>query len=299
MVVIGYRSAKAEFHEGSAMAQLWPVHMLAGGLALSGAIAQPTKLPDEPLNLAHCRPTFEDRFQQLDVSPWGPGTRWIAHTPWHGDFGDAAFSDPGPNSPFAAGPAGLSITAAKDASGRWRSGLLSSTDPKSQGFAARYGYFEMVATFPPGKGTWPAFWLLTADRQADPDIEIDVVEYYGHWTDRYQATVTVRPKGGKQGRSESHWISVPAGALVTQPHAYGVAVGPRDVVFYFDRREVWRTTTPPEHQKPLGILLDLALGSGWPITETPSPSRMQVSRVSYYADLPACGVPPRAAGQPH
>ena len=35
------------------------------------------------------------------MSAWGPGTRWIAHTPWHGDFGDAAFSDPLPGFPFA------------------------------------------------------------------------------------------------------------------------------------------------------------------------------------------------------
>jgi hypothetical protein len=262
----------------------------------AGAGAATSLKPREQLPLEHCRPSFEDRFHTLDVSATGPGTRWIAHTPWFGDFGDAQFTDPGPSFPFTTGADGLTITALKDAEGKWRSGLLSSTDPKSQGFAAQYGYFEMAATFPPGKGTWPAFWLLTADRGANPDIEIDVIEYYGHWTDRYQAVVTVRPKGGLPERSQHHWISVPAGSLVGTEHAYGVAVGRQDVVFYLDRKEVWRTPTPPEHQKPLGVLLNLALGSGWPIDETPNPSQMKVSRVAYYGNLGACGVAARARG---
>lgn len=256
-----------------------------------------TAIDSEPLVLMGCSPTFEDNFQHLDVSPSGPGTRWIAHTPWNGDFGDASFANPGPDSPFSTDDKGLTITAKKDAKGHWQSGLLSSTDPQSHGFAATYGYFEMDATFPPGKGTWPAFWLLTADRNADPDIEIDVIEYLGLKTDRFQATVTVRPKGGRPARSTWKFISVPPGSLVGTPHAYGVAVGHKDIVFFLDRKEVWRTPTPAEHTKPLGVLLNLALGSGYPIDETPNPSKMVVSKVSYYPSLRACGVSPVDAGE--
>ena len=37
--------------------------------------------------------TFREDFDDtLSVSPWGPNTRWIAHTPWAGDFGDASVS---------------------------------------------------------------------------------------------------------------------------------------------------------------------------------------------------------------
>lgn len=261
--------------------------MLLVGGAASAPVAPAKSV--RPLDLSRCRPSFHETFRTLDVSATGPGTRWIAHTPWFGDFGDAAFSDPQPGFPFKTGPDGLSIEARKGADGKWRSGLLSSTDPRSQGFAATYGYFEMVAAFPPGKGTWPAFWLLTSDRKADPDIEIDVVEYYGHWTDRYQVVVTVRPKGGRPAKSQTHWVPVPAGSLVGAYHAYGVDVGPKDVVFYLDRREVWRTPTPVEHTKPLGVLLNLALGSGWPIDETPNPSVMKVRSVSFFPKVAGCG----------
>jgi hypothetical protein len=267
-----------------------------GLVAAAAIIPAMSQQPNPYLALVRCAPAFEDRFRLLDVSPTGPGTRWIAHTPWFGDFGDAQFTDPQPGFPFVTNASGLAITARKGPDGKWRSGLLSSTNPDSGGYAAPYGYFEMVSKFPPGKGTWPAFWLLTADRKADPDIEIDAVEYYGHWPDRYQATVTVRPKGGRPGRSSSHWIKVRSGSLVKVSHAYGVAVGHKDIVFYLDRQEVWRTPTPPEHHKPLGILLNLALGSGWPIGETPNPSTMTVSRVAHYGDLASCGIAARAAG---
>ena len=53
------------------------------------------KLPAPSLNLDGYRLTFDEDFREpLSVSAWGPGTRWIAHTPYAGDFGDAGFADP-------------------------------------------------------------------------------------------------------------------------------------------------------------------------------------------------------------
>src|SRR5271166_6652021 len=77
---------------------------------------------------------FDEEFDApLSVSPYGPGTRWIAHTPYGGDFGEAWFSNPtGPRSPFSIKNGVLTITAWKDPSknNHWRSGLLSSVDTK-------------------------------------------------------------------------------------------------------------------------------------------------------------------------
>ena len=86
------------------------------------------------LDLSNYQLSFNEDFDKLDVSAWGPGTRWIAHTPWNGDFGDARFADPAPGFPFVVENGVLRIEARREADGKWRSGLLSSADPKGAGF---------------------------------------------------------------------------------------------------------------------------------------------------------------------
>src|SRR5215510_11338306 len=88
------------------------------------------------LDLRGYRLVFEEEFDKpLDVSARGPGTRWTAHTPWNGDFGDAAFSDPEPDFPFTVQDGILRIEARKEADGHWRSGLLASNAPDGSGFS--------------------------------------------------------------------------------------------------------------------------------------------------------------------
>jgi beta-glucanase (GH16 family) len=54
------------------------------------------------------------------------------------------------------------------------------------------------------------------------------------------------------------------------------------ITFYLNRHEVFRIKTPKEHRRPLHVLLNLALGSGWPIDRTPDPSFMYVDYVRVY-----------------
>ncbi|MGZ3305852.1 MAG: glycoside hydrolase family 16 protein, partial [Asticcacaulis sp.] len=53
-------------------------------------------------------------------------------------------------------------------------------------------------------------------------------------------------------------------------------------IMFLDGVEVWRTQTPPQHKQELGILVNLALGGGWPITNAPSPSYMYVDCIRAY-----------------
>lgn len=248
----------------------------------SSAMGSIVASPD--IDLSSYELTFDENFDQLDVSPWGPGTRWIAHTPWAGDFGDAAFTDPSPGFPFMIERGVLRIEARKDSSGKWRSGLLSSTDPSGKGFLQQFGYFEMHAKLPPGPGVWPAFWLI-ANQDDKTSAEIDVVEYYGHAPDIYHSTVHVWPKekdSGIQKQTFSIQHKVPYGSLYNSFRSYGVSVEADWIIFYLDRREMGRVKTPKEHHRPMFILLNLALGSGWPITDTISPSYMYVDYVRAY-----------------
>jgi beta-glucanase (GH16 family) len=241
------------------------------------------------LNLtALCKPSFDEEFDKLDVSAWGPGTRWIAHTPWNGDFGDAAFTDPWPGFPFTTKDGILSIEAAKDPQGVWRSGLLSSVDAAGHGFSQTYGYFEMRAKLPSGPGVWPAFWLSTAERNTDPSIEIDAMEYYGKFPEKYIATKHVWRQDDSLSRSEGGDVFVSPGSLSKDFHSYGVLVGPKEIIYFLDRREVLRQITPSELTRPLAILVDLALGGGWPSDQTPNPSVMYVDYVRAYPLSDAC-----------
>ena len=255
---------------------------LAGVLIGGGAMAT---TPGAPIDLSRHALVLDETFDTLDVSAWGPGTRWIAHTPWGGDFGDAVFTDPSDGFPFTTENGVLRIEARKEADGTWRSGLLASSDPSGAGFHLQYGYFEMRAKLPPGPGVWPAFWLIY-NKGEKSSLEIDVLEYYGRQPDVYHSVVRVWPRDPADDFSKWHVglvNPVPSGALSDDFHDYGVSVDPEWIVFYLDRREVSRAPTPAEHGGPMFILLNLALGSASPIDETPSPSFMYVDHVRAYA----------------
>ena len=58
------------------------------------------------------------------------------------------------------------------------------------------------------------------------------------------------------------------------------------ITFYFDGVELWRMKTPEEAKVPLYLMVDLAMGGGWPIDKAPSPSFMWVDHVRAYARGP-------------
>jgi Glycosyl hydrolases family 16 len=226
----------------------------------------------------------------------GPA-RWTAHTPWNGDFGDARFTDPLPQGgPFKISGGILSITASKDGEGHWSSGLIAAADAAGAGFGTRYGYFEARMKLPPGPGTWPAFWLaaLRPAGSADGNVEIDVIEYYGQFTASYRSAIHVWYKDNSKTRGKDQEIKVPDRALVQDFHTYGVDISPQAIVIFLDGKQVWSQPTPVELDGPMYPLVNLALGSGWPIDKTPNPSTLLVDYVHVYGRDPGPpeGCPP-------
>lgn len=242
--------------------------------------------PGKQLDLSGYRLTFEENFDTLDVSAWGPGTRWIAHTPWYGDFGDAKFTDPQPGFPFTIKDGVLRIEARKGEDGKWRSGLLASVDPKFQGFSQQYGYFEIRTMLPAGPGLWPAFWLIGIDRTTHT-TEVDIFEHHGHMPYRFSSAVQVWDRvDPSKTKGEGNLTIVPEGSLSDRFNTFGALIDPEWVRIYFNREEVWKTPTPPRLHQPMFILLNLAMGSGWPIDKTPNPSWMYVDYVKVWSKSP-------------
>jgi beta-glucanase (GH16 family) len=234
----------------------------------------------DALDLDKMKITFADEFDDLSVSAWGPGTRWIAHTPWSGDFGGARFANPKDGFPFTIDDGVLRIESSKDGEGEWRSGLLASVDPKGNGFAQQYGYFETRAQLPTGPGLWPAFWLIGKDRSKST-AEIDVMEYYGDKPDGYSSTVHVWYKTGEHYSKFSR-INAFLKAKPGDFHTYGVKIDPKYIRMYFDRKLVWKTDTRPEHQQPMYVLLNLGLVDNVTKASAPDPSHMFVDYVHVY-----------------
>ena len=284
------------------MTHLWrganrSIAIASGGLLICGSIDARSEIREESrIQLGSCEMTqsFGDDFRFLSVEPSTYRDHgWIAHTPWAGDFGDAVFSDPGKDSPFRVVDGGLDIEASKDPNGRWRSGLLASGDASGRGFGQTYGYFEMKAMLPRGEGTWPAFWLMTLHPKGatDPSIEIDALEHYGSFPSDFHSGYHVWTTL-HDGAAAEHVTSVPKGSLYDAFHLFGVDVELNYVTYYFDRKRTWQVKTPPQHKKPLLILLNLALGSGWPIVNTPNPSVMKVAYVKVFKRVTeSCGEP--------
>lgn len=251
----------------------------------------------EPPNSCELRPVLLEEFDELSVSAnrIGPA-RWTAHTPWAGDFGDATFANPGPKGPFTVEGGILTITASKDRNGRWTSGLLAAADSSGAGTGTRYGYFEARMKMPPGPGTWPAFWLavLKPAGMTEGNVEIDVVEYYGQFTAAYQAATHIWYKDPKKTRGQAQKITVATGSLLDDFHKFGVDISPQAIVFFLDGKPLWSQPTPPELDGPLYPLVNLALGGGWPIDQTPNPSTLLIDYVHVFAREagPAEGCPP-------
>ena len=243
------------------------------------------------------RPVLIEDFNDMSIAPHllGPA-RWTAHTPWNGDFGDARFTDPGPDGPFLVKNGVLAIKAWQERSGVWRSGLIAAADPTGAHEGTRYGYFEARMKMPPGPGTWPAFWLAAAKAPQDPDrnVEIDVIEYYGKFTDSYHSVLHVWYADRPKSRGAGTLTHVPDGSLVQGFHTYGVDISPQAIVFFLDGKKTWSQPTPPELSGPLYPLVNLALGSGFPIDKTPNPSTLLVDYVHVYGrgPGPAGGCPP-------
>ena len=161
---------------------------------------------------------------------------------------------------------------------RYTSGCISSESTHWQ----TYGYFEMRARLPRGKGYWPAFWLLPK-RAAWPP-EIDILEASGARPYGVHCGVLEKPRKAKT--PEGVWIDQ---FIDTSDgfHTYAVDWTADNIIFFIDGTKTFEYGAHNIHED-MFMLINLALGShdpNWipdPDDSTPFPGFMEIDYVHAY-----------------
>jgi beta-glucanase (GH16 family) len=154
----------------------------------------------------------------------------------------------------------------------------------------QYGHFEARMKLPYGQGIWPAFWMLGSNASWPLGGEIDVMEYIGKTPDTVYQTVHGPGYSGGKGIG-SHYL-LTSDSLKNDFHVFAIDWLPNDIRWYIDGQQVFQVTpdkipsgTKWVYDHPFFIILNLAVGGGWPgfpDDTTVFPQQLQVDYVRVY-----------------
>jgi beta-glucanase (GH16 family) len=248
-------------------------------IAAEGNGRAPSLPPDDPLRQAlEPVPSFAEEFDALSLwdgkrGTWrtvygygGINNRTLRPNGERQIYVDPSFAGTGDEplglDPFAIDDGMLHITATRvppEVSAKmWDYPYASGLITTRRSFSQTYGYFEMRARLPEGKGLWPAFWLLPADGDWPP--ELDVMEMLGDDPTTIHLTVHTAASGKKKSRHREAEVEDASETF----HVYGAWWGPTEVIWYIDGEEVARAPTPDDMHEPMYMLANLAVGGKWP-----------------------------------
>jgi beta-glucanase (GH16 family) len=155
-----------------------------------------------------------------------------------------------------------------------------------------YGFFEIRAKLPCGRGTWPAIWMLPSD----PDVvwpaggEIDIMEHVGFEPGVIHHSIHTTAFNFSRGTQKTTQHVVPDACDAM--HKYQLLWAPEILLFAVDdepkflvRKESDRRTRWPFDQ-PQHLLLNIAVGGTWGgqrgIDSDAFPARMEVDYVRVF-----------------
>ncbi len=215
-----------------------------------GQLAAPASVP------ANWKLAFSTNFPgtALDTSTWAKCYPWSPMPPGCSNFGNSDErewylpSQVRVENGMLALVAQRTPTGGSDVNGKpkmytCRSGMV--TTYPSVHF--EYGFVQVVARLPFGKGLWPAIWLIPSDGSWPP--EIDIVE---HWDTQTVSKATLHTKQGAQQRGIVSFPDADQGW-----HTYSLYWTQSRISVYYDGKMALTTTTGIPRQA-MYLLLDLA-----------------------------------------
>lgn len=168
-----------------------------------------------------------------------------------------------------------------------------STRLTTQGKGAwTYGFFEIRAKLPCGRGTWPAIWMLPED----PSVvwpeggEIDIMEHVGYEPGVIHHSIHTRAFNFGRGtqKTTSHQVAT----ACDQFHRYQLLWTSKGLMFavddaprfLFENKASGRARWP--FDKPMHLLLNIAVGGDWGgrkgVDAQAFPQRMEIDHVRVY-----------------
>ncbi len=159
-------------------------------------------------------------------------------------------------------------------------------------FEQRYGRFEARIKLPRGQGLWPAFWMLGNNFGAvrwPLCGEIDIMEQIGREPRTIHGTIHGPGYSGGEGIGKAYTLPTDFAQAF---HVFALEWEPEALRWYVDG-VLYQTRTPadlPEgtrwvFDRPFFLILNLAVGGGWPgapDATTRFPARMLVDYVRVY-----------------
>ena len=161
-------------------------------------------------------------------------------------------------------------------------------------FSQKYGRFEARIKIPQGQGIWPAFWMLGDDTDKigwPKSGEIDIIENIGKEPTTVHGTIHGPGYSGDKGIGSPY--NLPADHHFADDfYLYAVEWEPKAIRFFVDEH-LYATLTPANLPKgakwvynhPFFMLLNVAVGGGWPgnpDATTAFPQTMLVDYVRVY-----------------
>lgn len=155
-----------------------------------------------------------------------------------------------------------------------------------------YGFFEIRAKLPCGRGTWPAIWMLPSD----PDVvwpaggEIDIMEHVGFEPGVIHHSLHTNAFNFSRGTQKTTSHTVPDACKAM--HKYQLLWAPETMLFAVDDQPKFLFRKESDKQarwpfdKPQHLLLNIAVGGTWGgqkgIDPAAFPARMEIDYVRVF-----------------
>lgn len=173
----------------------------------------------------------------------------------------------------------------------WVGQEYSSARLVTQGNASwKYGFFDIRAKLPCGRGVWPAFWLLSDWGNWPTSGEIDIMEHVGHEPNRVHSTLhNYATENGGPAMSASAYVNDACGTF----HNYQMDWRAGSMTFYIDGKAIYTAVKPSgasytqwPFDHPFHLILNVAVGGAWGnaqgIDASAFPTQMEVEYVRVY-----------------